>query len=314
MNFIIFLLILTMVEVVFRIVGIPYKVNYVPNENSFSRFDPELGWSYIPNVSTLLKAGNIEKPVYFDINGIRAPYTSFQFDSSQPTILFIGGSFTMGHGLSYEESFVGRFDALKRVPYQVVNVGVQGYGSDQALIALKKYFPRFNVKAVVYTFIEDHLVRNSNYDRRMLNPSARFLGTKPQFALNSRNELYLARMPLLYRNYVNSYLIDFLKIRIGAIMGSFPPFSETLTKGIIEEMKKYSNEHGALFVILNWRWSSNDYERLFRDLDIDVIDTISNAPEGWEEMVLLGGIHPNAEAGDHAAGLLFDYFNEKDLL
>lgn len=313
-SIIFFLLVLLLIEGASRIAGIPYKVKYIPNENSFARFDPELGWSYLPNKSSILKTGNITKPVHFDENGIRVPNSGFQFNYSKPSVLFIGGSFTMGHGLSYEESFVGKFDAMKEVPYQIVNLGVQGYGSDQALLALKRYFSKFNTKIVVYTFVEDHILRNSNYDRRMLVPTARFLGTKPQLALDSNNELYLARKPLLYGEYFHSYLFDFIKMRIGTLAGKFPPYNEELTATIIEEMKRYCNEHGAHFVVLNWRWSQNDYDRLFRDIDVDVIDTMTEAPDGWGKMVILGGVHPTAEASNHATGLLFDYFKAKHLM
>ncbi len=311
-----FFLVFILVEGVFRVVGIPYKNGYTPNENSFAMFDPELGWSYIPNESTIheVGGGKIKKPVHFERNGIRVPDSEFQFDSLKPSVLFIGGSFTMGHGLSYEESFVGKFDALDEIKYQVVNMGVQGYGSDQALLALKRHMNKFNAKIVVYTFIEDHILRNGNYDRRMLIPTARFLGTKPKFELNSSKEIYLGKKPLLYKDYIHSYLIDFLKIKIGTILGSFPPFPEELTKAIILEMKRHSNENGAYFIILNWRWSNNSYNKLFQEIDIDVIDTIEKAPQGWEKMVILGGVHPTAEASDHAAQLLLEYFSEKDLL
>ena len=135
------------IEGIFRVAGIPYKVRYVPNENSFARFDPELGWSYLPEKSAIIKAGTTKKSVYFDKYGIRVSRPDFQFDGSKPSVLFIGGSFTMGHGLSYEESFVGKFDVLEEVPYQIVNLGVQGYGSDQALLSLKRYISKFNTTA-----------------------------------------------------------------------------------------------------------------------------------------------------------------------
>ena len=177
-NLVIFSLAFILVEGVFRLVGIPYKVTYIPDENSFARFDPELGWSYTPNTSTIHSADYIKKPVHFEEHGIRVSNDDFKFNDAHPSILFIGGSFTMGHGLSYDESFVGKFEALQETPYQIVNLGVQGYGSDQTLLALKRYLPRFKTKIVVYTFIEDHILRNGNYDRRLIIPTARFLGTK----------------------------------------------------------------------------------------------------------------------------------------
>lgn len=291
--------------------GIPFEINYMPNESSFARFDPELGWSYMPHKSALVNTEHTPKPAYFDTDGIRVPSPDFEFDYTKPSILFIGGSFTMGQDLTYEESFVGKFEALEELPYQVVNLGVQGFGSDQALLALKKFLPKFNTKIVVYTFIEDHILRNGVNDRRLLIPAARFLGTKPQFTLDSDKDLYLSHKPLLYEDYVDSFLFDFLKIRIAKILGYFPPFPEELTKAIIKEMKEYSNEHGAHFIVLNWRWTIHDYDALFRDLDIDVIDTMEEAPDDWSNMRLNiehGGVHPNKKAGDHAARLLHNYF------
>jgi len=316
-NLVLFLLTFILVEGVFRVKGIPYSRNgYIPNEYSFARFDPELGWSYIPNKSTIHKVGGetIKKSVHFDRNGIRVLRSGVELDSTKPSILFIGGSFTMGHGLSYEESFVGKFDTLNEVQYQVVNLGVQGYGSDQALLALKRHMTKFNTKIVVYTFIEDHIPRNGNYDRRMLIPTARFLGTKPKFELNNDKELYLSKTPLLNKDYVNSYLIDFLKMKVGALMGTFPPYPENLTKSLILEMKNYCKQHGAQFVVLNWRWKNSDYDALFHNLDVDIIDTMKDAPSGWAEMVILGGVHPDAQASDHAARLLLKYFRKKSLL
>lgn len=313
-NFVFFLLLFTLIEGIFRVIGIPYKVKYIPNENSFARFNPELGWSYIPNNSSMHRSGHIVKPVHFDTNGVRVYGPDVELDYIKPSILFIGGSFTMGHGLSYKESFVGKIDASDEVPYQIVNLGVQGYGSDQALLSLKRYISKFNTKIVVYTFIKDHIFRNGNYDRRMLVPTAIFLGTKPQFALDNDNKLYLARKPLLYKNYFNSYVIDFIKIRISTILGNFPPYPEDLTKAIILEMEKISNESSAHFLVLDWKWTDDDEIKFLHDLDVDIIDTLEEAPPGWDEMVILGGVHPNEKASDHAAMLLLKYFRTKGLV
>jgi hypothetical protein len=192
-NLFLFSFVVILIESAFRFAGIPFKAGYIPNENSFALFDPDLGWSYMPNKSTIHEAGDgkIKVPVSFDDNGIRVQSADIRLDSNQPSVLFIGGSFTMGHGLSYEESFVGKFNAFDEVPYQTVNLGVQGYGTDQAFLALKRHLPMFNAKIIIYTFIEDHIKRNGNYDRRMLIPTAKFLGTKPKFALDDNDDLYL---------------------------------------------------------------------------------------------------------------------------
>ncbi|GBE16648.1 hypothetical protein BMS3Abin15_00470 [bacterium BMS3Abin15] len=315
-NIILLIAVFIIGEVTCRVIGIPYNVKWIPDQNAFGQFDPELGWSYIPNKSTMSRTGDYEKPVHFEENGIRVPYPDFSFDKLKPSVVFIGGSITMGHGLSYEDTFVGKFGEFKEVPYQVVNLGVQGYGSDQALLALKKQLPKFNAKVVVYTFFEHHIRRNGNYDRRQIVSGARFLGTKPLLALNTENELYLAKKPLLYNDYdyFHSWLFDLYKIKIGGMLGTFPPMPIDLTKSIILEMKKFSKENGARFLVLDWRWNRDKSSEFLNDLDIDIVDTLENAPDGWEKMVILNGVHPTAEASDHAAQLLLKYFQNNNLL
>lgn len=241
-NLIILLLISVLVEGSLRLFHIPYQVEWIPTENAVAQFDKELGWTYIPNLSKTLKYGAHIKDVHFDKHGIRVPHPTFQFDYSRPSVLFIGCSYTMGHGLSYEESFVGQLGAFNELSYQMVNLGVQAYGSDQALLYLKKYLHRFNTKIVVYTFIESHITRNGNYHRRLLFPHARFLGTKPLFALSREKKLYLVKKTVLYKEYIHSYFLDLFKMRVGRCLGIFPPFPEELTKAIIREMNQYCQD------------------------------------------------------------------------
>ena len=132
-NIILFSLTFVFIEGALRLFGIPYTNHgYKPNENSFAHFDPELGWSYMPNKSAIHEAGNgtIKREVHFDENGFRVPYAGIKLSHTKPSVIFIGGSFTMGHGLSYEESFVGTFDVLKELQYKVVKMGVQGYATE----------------------------------------------------------------------------------------------------------------------------------------------------------------------------------------
>lgn len=148
----------------------------------------------------------------------------------------------------------------------------------------------------------------------MLIPTARFLGTKPSFLLDDGQNLYLAKEPALYKDLYKSYVIDFIKIRTGTLMGTFPPYPVDVTKALIQEMQRICNEHGARFVVLNWRWNTKDHNELFNDIDVNVIDTLKDAPDGWGEMVLVEGMHPDEEASAHAAQLLFEYLRDNNLL
>jgi hypothetical protein len=311
-NLLLLLVLLGLVEAYCRFAGIPYRVTWTPTETAVARFDDELGWSYLPNCSKTQSSPNYSIQVHFDQDGIRVPSPDVQFDYSRPSVLFIGGSFTMGHGLSYEESFVGQFAARPDMPYQVVNLGVQGYGSDQSLLTLKKFFPKFKTKIVVYTFMWGHITRNGNYDRRLLHPDAKFLGTKPLFRLNRRKELYLARTPLRYEEYLKSWLLDALTIKVGNRLGWFPPFPEDLTSAIIQEMKTYCEAHQAHFVVLNWRWVRSSYNALFEELEgVEVIDTLHHAPADWNARRIPGDGHPDARAGERVSRILYEYMLER---
>ena len=304
-------------ELYCRIANIPYSGEVSPSENGFGRFDPELGWSHIPNFSGTQEVGSAKRrwPMYFDQNGIRIPRPGFELDPSKPSVLFIGCSFTFGHGLPYEESFAGQFGSLPNVPYQVVNLGVDAYGTDQALLALKRYLPQFNAKVVVYTFLEEHISRNGNYDRRILFPEMRFLGTKPLFKLNRRNEPYLVEKPVLYKDYHHSRLLDLLLLRVGGgWLHKYPPYPERLTKALIREMNNYSEAHGAHFLVIQWDTNGRLSRNYLDELKVNVIDVHQDAPPDWEQMTIPGDGHPDARADAHVAQLLSEYFVKAGLM
>jgi hypothetical protein len=292
-------------EAICRLARVPYRPTTVPRENAIARYDAELGWSYRPGFSATIRTPFNTHEVDFDENGIRVPRRGHRLDGERPSVLFVGCSYTMGHGLPYEESFVGQFAAAAGADYQTVNLGVQAYGTDQAYLALLRHLPRFNARVVVYTFLGDHVIRNGNYDRRMLYPNAVFLGTKPLFDLDPRGRLVLARKPARYEQLHTSYLLDLLRIRLGTLMGTFPPAPLALTRALVREMAAAARERGARFVVVNWRWSEADRsDRDLEDLGAEVIDTLDDAPPGWAAMRLPGDEHPDRAAGRHVAELL----------
>ncbi len=312
-NIAVLALLLAVTEFTLRALHIPYREDFTPSENALARFDDETGWSYIPGLSREISAGTGSIRIAFDRNGIRVPAAETLLSPTAPSVLFIGCSYTMGHGLNYEESFVGKFGKRVGNSYQMINAGVQAYGTDQALLTLKRIAPQFNTRVVVYTFIEDHITRNGNYDRRYLYPEAKILGTKPLFVLDRDGALRLARKPLRYPEYRNSYLYDLLRMKIEYALDLQPPYPVDLTKALIREMDRYCRERGIAFVLLNWRWTEEDFDD-FRELTAARIDTLDGAPEGWASMMLPGDVHPDENASSHAAGLLYGYFRKTGLL
>jgi hypothetical protein len=307
---------LVVVESVFRLVDYPLKAKWTPSESRLARFDPVVGWSYVPNQSTVQRfaADGREIVMHFDDIGARIPAPGYRRDPRAPTVIFVGGSFTMGHGVQYEETFVGQIEAMPEFPYQAVNLGVQAFGTDQSLLLLKRHFNKFNTIAVVYTFIGDHIARNANYDRRLLIPDARFLGTKPLFGLRGDGTLYQRRKPVKVDDILCCRLLELvglLWVRWG------PPASLELTRALVREMRDYVEANGATFVVVHWprgraaRGRNAIFPR--RKIKLHLIDLGVNAPSRWRAWHLPGDRHPDVRAHTYVAKRIVEEFEQLDL-
>ncbi len=307
-----FFLCIILPEIALRFLGLPFKEIRTPPETSLGKFDRELGWAYIPNNSVTQEFGNDARKVamHFDSIGARVGSLKDKRDHSLPSVVFVGGSYTMGHGVPYEESFVGLLDANPEFPFEVINLGVQAYGTDQALIQLKRHLNKFNAKKVVYTFLFNHLRRNTLYDRRVLFPEARFLGTKPLFKLKSNGELYLAKKPLKYEEYQYSHLLAYLRMFI--LLFNKVDTNDDLTRALINEMKNYSESHGADFFVINWDQNKNlGMKSPCEGMDIEVIETNNNPPPGWSKWKIPGDNHPSFKAHRYVAEILARRLTDK---
>lgn len=289
-------------EGLLRLLHLPFQSKWPVSEDALARFDRELGWSYIPNRSATQEFGQERRKVtmYFDDLGLRVAGTRDHADPASPSVLFVGDSFTFGHGVTYEESFIGQLRSRPDFPFQVINLGVQGYGTDQALLLLKRQFQKFKVEAVVYCFISLQVDRNEIYDVRILHPGSRFLGTKPMFALKQDGGLFLAKAPQRYEDLSYSRLwacLEILKQRWG------PKPTTRLTRALIKEMKTYVESRAAKFVVIDWnQWSSGQSKAAWREgefpwgLDLDVIRPGASAPPGWSTWIIRGDGHPDPRA------------------
>ncbi len=294
-------LLLGLTEGVLRRLDIPHDNRWTPSENAVAQFDAELGWAYRPSLSQDVEFEGRTRPVHFDASGIRVPSADTRLDPEKPSVLFVGGSYTMGHGLSYEESFVGQLGATDEASgHQMVNLGVQAYGTDQALLALRKFLPRFVTEVVVYTFIGSHRKRNDNTDRRILYPGGSFVGTKPRFGIGPDGRPVLRKRPMRYEDYRSSYLLDLVKTGWASRRKRPTARAEELTKALILEMDEYCRSHGVRFVLVDWRWSDRDWDGL-ADLPVNRIDTLDGAPHNWDNLRIPRDDHPNARASRHVA-------------
>ena len=311
-------LLLGLAEIGLRIFHYPFRLGWTPPEYQISRFDRVLGWSYIPNLSTVQRFGSEGRPVsiYFDDMGSRVDAPATRHSPAAPTALFVGCSYTFGHGLPFEETFVGRLAAMPGFPFQAINLGVQGYGTDQSLLSLKQVLPKFNTQVVVYTFLLDHVKRNDNADRRFIFPKARFPGTKPRYSVDRGGSLRLVSTPRRYDEIPDCHVCDLLELfwtRWG------PPPSMELTRALVKDMKEYVESKGATFVLVLWtnphRMDQDKLvQALFPGMSPNVVDTGAGAPPQFSQWMIPGEIHPDARAHAYVAHRIVAEFRVLGLL
>ena len=85
-------------------------------------------FSMLPNQSLHVDTGETEWTVHTDGRGFRVPETLLPEASC--TALWLGDSFAFGHGVEYEESFIGQI-AVRTPGVEQVNAAVSGYGPIQ---------------------------------------------------------------------------------------------------------------------------------------------------------------------------------------
>jgi hypothetical protein len=106
-------------------------------------------------------------PFAFDADHDRAPSTTWTADRAAPSILFAGESIVEGHALLWDETIPAIVGGALGI--QTVNLGVQGYGSDQAFVRLADALPRFqHPVAVVSLFFPGMVDRVAWVDRPRL--------------------------------------------------------------------------------------------------------------------------------------------------
>lgn len=120
--------------------------------------DPRLGWRHTPGaVGRQRVVPDFDVTYRIDEDGGRR--TPGRPDSG-PAILFLGGSFTFGHGVEDEETYPALLQARWR-DHRVVNRATNAWGTAHAVSLLPELLESEpDVALVVYGFITHHLKRN----------------------------------------------------------------------------------------------------------------------------------------------------------
>lgn len=131
-----------------------------PHSIVAAEYDPQLGWAHIPNFydPDLYGPG-----VYFQSNseGFR---NSEEFAEQAPAgterIICVGDSFTEGLGVSNDQTWCNLLRS-KNPDFETINMGVGGYGIDQAYLFYRQKTENLEHDIVLFAFIMNDFARLS---------------------------------------------------------------------------------------------------------------------------------------------------------
>ena len=113
----------------------------------YFQHDSELGWIPKPNAQGVFTRAN-SVGVSHNSRGFR---DSPRGSKTKPRLLVIGDSFVWGFDVEQEERFTELLQ--ERIPeWEVINLGVSGYGTDQEFLLLKREFDNYQPDLVLLVF------------------------------------------------------------------------------------------------------------------------------------------------------------------
>lgn len=125
------------------------------------RIDPELGWSLRPGVAGLRSDEPWQADVWTNARGFR-DVDHGRKSAGVTRVAVLGDSFVFGSGVRQDETLTHQLAARLGPSFEVVNLGVPGYGTDQALLTLRRWGPRLAPDVVLAGFFWNDVMENAS--------------------------------------------------------------------------------------------------------------------------------------------------------
>lgn len=272
-------------EIVLRYLGYePYKIQTIDlSEPVMNEPDPNLGWRSKPGRYSVppYGPGGRETTVTIWPGGMRA--SAPERAENKKRILVLGGSFTLGQGVSDEETFV--YKLQERFPsVEFLNYGTAGYGTYQCLLLLEEYLRREEPPfMVLYDWIQHH--EDRNYGQWWWHKTLKSYSRRNHVAIpyvKDTGKGWLTRMPPeVYPDWFldrYSALVNFVKDRFYAQKSALSITDRRiLTLSLIKKMDDLCAAHGTKFmlVLLNSNEGAREiYRRIVPGFPVDYEDCI----------------------------------------
>lgn len=254
-------------EVVLRFVSPRPGEWLLPAEEPRRQADAVLGWTLVPGRTGQLEIGGRRVEYAVSRDGYRVRSANDLVDFTRRTMIFSGESIVFGEGLTFDESIPAQTGAMLGV--RAVNLGVNGYSSDQAFLRLRQELPRFQQpSAIVSIFTPVLFGRNLDDDRPRLGPGLTWMPAARHARLVSlarlfvpyRTDAQVARGIVLTRDVLRA-TSDLARSR-GAVALLIVPHIGPETDAEADVRRRVLDEGGISYVAVpldeNWKIGPSD--------------------------------------------------------
>lgn len=245
--------------------------------------DPEIGWVQKGNISSKHDYGEFGWTISFRTNpdGLLPSTTVRPKDPGIFRILILGDSTVVGRAVPEENRIHVRLQARLRErgrPAEVINAGVQGYSTDQELLWMKRLLPLYKPDLILLSVCQNDF--DANRSKKAMGISKPLFHVKDgkivtleppdleglrirmedpfRFSrLIQRSALYSFFRPQIFLLRERFGLVDNEDILLGGPSRFYgdAEFAGTTDfdtcEGILKEMKKTAEEHGARFAFFS---------------------------------------------------------------
>jgi len=302
-------------------------------------YSPVYGWTPRPSFRYTLAGSETT------INrlGYRGREVAAARTPGRPRVVMLGDSITFGYGVRDGETFSAVMESLAP-PLEVVNLGVQGYGTDQELLKLERegfaYAPDVVVLNVcLANDLLDNAAARSIYDGVYPKPYFRLEGDRlvevaEHVVLSPprRLALLLSQRSALFNALLDLSRVDrarYLRELAGRMEAEPAEPAFAVTFALVRRMDELTRAHGSRFVALLYP-SLRDFVRPSRRAQrfheapelggVKVVDLLPrfraagfNA-DTFSRYSLDGNLHLTAEGHRLAARLILEVLDEEGLL
>jgi hypothetical protein len=157
----------SLVEAFFRVLGrrgaapAPEATGPTAEHYRFNGYHPLLGYDGLPNVRGRFHG----QTVTHNSKGNRGEETAFEKPAGVKRVVVMGDSQAWGYGVADDETIPAQLSRLLNengaARYQVLNLGVGGYGTDQAFLKYLVQGRRYSPDVVVLTVFKNDPVENA---------------------------------------------------------------------------------------------------------------------------------------------------------